>query len=283
VLVVSRNISSRILSDKHLKGITRFIPSDEQMLLVDYAERNSDRLLLEVHSFGHGGVYLNGSSIDHWDGALPRSLFFYLIDRGMVTRNDIFDVFWPKLSVREATNVFHVTKRKISEVLGIDLTVYWSGFYRISPDIDLSYDVIQFTEMIQSSVLETPSEASAKLEQALTLYKGAFLSSVDSNWTKSRREELFQMYGEALISLAENRIAEDRLQDALGFYIRAMRANPHREDLIAYIMDLYLKMNMPTDALDVFNRFEESLHQHLNVKPGEALQTLAGDARKLIG
>lgn len=282
VLMISRNISSRLLIDDKLKEVTRFVPSDNGMLLVDYSQRNSDRLLLEVHSFGHGSVFLNGTSINHWDGALPRSLFFYLIDRGMVTRNDIFEVFWPKLSVREATNVFHVTKRKISEVLGIDLTVYWSGFYRISPDIDLTYDVIQFTELVQSSVLDSPAEASVKLEQALALYKGVFLSSINFGWATSRRDELFQMYGEALISLAEHRVEDNRLQDALGFYIRAMRANPHREDLVGYIMDLYLKMNMPHDALETYERFEVALQQHLRVQPGETLQLLAADARRSI-
>ena len=40
------------------------------------------------------------------------------------TRADIFKEFWPGLPIKSATNVFHVTKRKIGERLGCDLTSY---------------------------------------------------------------------------------------------------------------------------------------------------------------
>ena len=69
----------------------------------------------------------------------------------MVTRAEIFQTFWPNLTTREATNVFHVTKRKISEVLGTELTVYGSSFYHISPQIQLSYDVSLFNQLVQDS------------------------------------------------------------------------------------------------------------------------------------
>ena len=38
----------------------------------------------------------------------------------MATRDDIFNTFWPSLSIKEATNVFHVTKRKVNEILGFE-------------------------------------------------------------------------------------------------------------------------------------------------------------------
>jgi len=279
MILSSRSVAERLLKDDALRQVTRFIPSDDLLLMYDYAQRKDDRILLEVRSFGSGSVFLDGRPIENWDGALPRSLFFYLIDRGMVTRNDIFEVFWPKLSIREATNVFHVTKRKISEVLGIDLTVYWSGFYRISPDIELSYDVIKFTEMVQDSVLLTPTEASAELEQAILLFQGVFLSSIESEWVKNRRKELFQMYSEALVSLAELRVEEENFREALGLFSRATRANPHREDLVMRIMDLYMKLEMPQDALSAYERLEAALRSRLNVNPGANLQELAEQAR----
>lgn len=279
LILSGRTMTERLLKDDMLRQITRFIPSDDLLLLYDYAQRNDERMLLEVRSFGSGSVFLDGRPIESWDGALPRSLFFYLIDRGMVTRNDIFDVFWPKLSIREATNVFHVTKRKISEVLGVDLTVYWSGFYRISPEIELSYDVVKFTEMVQDSVLLAPEEAAAELEQAIVLFQGVFLSSIDSEWVRNRREELFQMYSEALVSLAELRVEQENYREALGLYSRATRANPYREDLVMRIMDLYLRLDMPKDALFAYERLETALRVRLNVNPGTNLQELAKQAR----
>ncbi|NJL95427.1 MAG: hypothetical protein HC915_17740, partial [Anaerolineae bacterium] len=142
---------------------TRFLPADERWMLWDYARGNerdsngSEMTLLEVRAFGAGRVQLNGQAVVSWDGILPRSLFFFLVDKGLATRTEIFNTFWPNLSVREATNVFHVTKRKISEVLGIDLTVYMSGFYHISPKIHLSYDVALFNQALPLEALTLTS------------------------------------------------------------------------------------------------------------------------------
>src|SRR5260370_15199033 len=153
----------------------KFYAGHADRMLPRFGAQRADRALLEVYALGLGHASINGRKIDRWDGALPRSLFFYFIDRGMVTRDEIFQTFWPTLSIREATNVFHVTKRKISEILGFDLTVYWSGFYRISPDIDLYYDVVKFVEDVQNSVVANDHDGIQLLERAIDLSRGLFL------------------------------------------------------------------------------------------------------------
>jgi len=90
---------------------------------------------LEVYALGRGYALVNGQEITNWDGALPRNLFFFFMDNPLITRDEIFATFWPGLSVKEATNVFHVTKRKISERISMkvaetgsyELTQYTSG------------------------------------------------------------------------------------------------------------------------------------------------------------
>ena len=102
-----------------------------------FAKATSLKPQLEVYAFGRGHAVSNGREISSWDGALPRNLFFYFIDNPLVTRDQIFEIFWPKLSVRDATNVFHVTKRKITERISVyvddgrnyELTIYSTGFY----------------------------------------------------------------------------------------------------------------------------------------------------------
>ena len=77
---------------------------------------------LEVYAFGRGHALVNGLPITNWDGALPRNLFFFFMDHPLVTRDEIFETFWPDLSVKEATNVFHVTKRKITERISMKIS-----------------------------------------------------------------------------------------------------------------------------------------------------------------
>jgi DNA-binding SARP family transcriptional activator len=277
VIVCSRVAPLGLMADDALRECTAFLPSSEPHMLWNYARhpQADEGRLLEVRALGEGRVQLDGQPIKEWDGVLPRSLFFYLIDRGMATRNDIFDTFWPNLNVREATNVFHVTKRKISEVLGVDLTVYWSGFYHISPRIHLSYDVSLFTQLINEASMATPEESVNPLRQAIALYRGDFLASLDMPWVVRRRHDLLQMCGEALISLARTTESMGSPEQALGLYLRASISNLQREDVAVNIMRLYRERQQYGDALRVYHRLENELRTSLNVAPAPAVQEMA--------
>jgi DNA-binding SARP family transcriptional activator len=274
VVILSRDVPRCVLNNDALRSQTHFVPTDETLMLSDYVQQNDDAILLEVRALGAGRILLNGKNIDNWDGVLPRSLFFYLVDRGMTTRSEIFDTFWPSLSTREATNVFHVTKRKISEVLGMDLTVYWSGFYRISPEIKLSYDSALFSEMIQDSAVASPEEATRLLERAISLYHCDFLTSVEMDWVNRRRKELLEAYGEALISLAKMVEKTGQYARALGLFVRAAMTNPQREDLARSIMLLYQELGQHEDAIATYERLEAELERSLGVSPAPQLQEL---------
>ena len=276
LVLVTRQPPSMVIDNPALRAQTAFIPVNESLMMWDYARRNTERpTLLEVRALGTGRVLLNGRSVDNWDGVLPRSLFFYLVDKGMTTRNDIFETFWPNLSIREATNVFHVTKRKISEVLGVDLTIYWSGFYRISPEIELSYDVVQFSELLQSSVIEPPDSAANMLRRAVWLYRDDFLMSLNADWVAERRQELSQSYSEALIGLAKAVEHQGNADEALGLYLRALKTSPQREDVALTIMQVYQESGHYNDAIAVYRRLQNELEQNLGVSPARHLRELA--------
>src|SRR5690606_6927887 len=249
----SRSLPPGLLDDEELRKQTHFVPSIESMMLWDYAQRDSaEGALLEVRALGAGRVQVNGQPVTAWDGILPRSLFFYLVDRGMVTRAEIFQTFWPNLNVKEATNVFHVTKRKISEVLGTDLTVYWSGFYHVSSKIQVSYDVSMFTQMAQDSAIASTEESIRLLEEAIGLYRGDFLTALDSSWVSDRRQDLTQSYGEALIGLAKCYERVNNPQRSLVLYLRAAMTNRQREDIAFNIMRLCRELGYHADALTVY-------------------------------
>lgn len=276
VIALLRQPPRCVFADEALRQRTQFVPVDESLMLWDYARRERSRpALLEVRALGAGRVLLNGRPVGAWDGLLPRLLFFFLVDRGMTTRSDIFETFWPNLSVREATNVFHVTKRKISEVLGMDLTVYWSGFYHISEDIELSYDVVQFSEMVQDSAIAPTDEAAALLEKAVWLYRDQFLVSLGMPWIDRRRQELHQAYGEALINLAKVMERRDLKDDALGLYLQAAASNRQREDVALNSMLLFRQMGMLADALKIYDLLHAELRSSLGVAPAPHLQQLA--------
>lgn len=273
IIVLSRVLPQGWLDDDDLCRQSTFLPAESRMMLWDYGQ-NLNSALLEVRAFGEGRVQLNGRNVENWDGALPRALFFYLVDRGMVTRAEIFETFWPTLSTREATNVFHVTKRKISEVLGMELTVYGSSFYHVSPQIQLSYDVSLFNQLVQDS--DSGDDRNGELlRQALGLYRGDYLMSLKSDWVVNRRESLQQSACDTLIALGRICEREGSLREALGYYVRASHLKPEREDSAYAAMRLFSELDMPQDGLKTYRRLARTLHERLNVTPSSQLQQLA--------
>jgi DNA-binding SARP family transcriptional activator len=283
VLIGSRRVPTELLQQFDDPDRCAMIPNAPDQMLVDYVASPPDTSLLEVHALGPGQAFIDGRPLTHWDGVLPKCLFYFLVDRAMTTRDEIFDTFWHSLDKKEATNVFHVTKRKVSEILGKDLTTYGSSFYRISDQIELHYDVVVFQEAVQNAeVAEDDDDAMALYQQAIRMYRGHFLSTLDQDWVVRRREELAQTYTEALTGLA--RIHEDRSESlqALGLYQRAFACMPQREDLTRKIMELYADRSQADRALEVFRRLTETLANDLNVEPGPETVKLAKKLEKAM-
>jgi DNA-binding SARP family transcriptional activator len=281
LVLSTRVLPMPLIEHEDLAGKTGLVPVNPDKMILDYTN-SLGKDVLEVRALGPGRVLINGRLVEHWDGVLPRMLFFYFVDRGMTTRDEIFHTFWPNLSTREATNVFHVTKRKISEILGTDLTVYWSGFYRISPDLELHYDVVKFAEAVQNAAVAQDDEAIALLQNAITLYNGPFLSMMDQPWVSQRREELASSYAEALAGLARIYKIHNAPLDALGYFLRAAATSPQREDLARSIMELYYNLGRPADALDTYQRLESELKSSLGVTPGPQTVELAKQIRTAL-
>ncbi len=222
---------------------------------------------IEVFSLGRGYTLVNGAPVTHWDGELPKHLFFFFMDHDLVTRDEIFDVFWPTLSVKEATNVFHVTKRKINERLGYDLTQYASGFYSHSEELDIFYDVSAFTKAVEDAMMADDRDVEQYWRAAVNLYRAPFLHRLDMPWARDRREELRRQNAQAQIGLG--RILEERkdIAGALKHYHRALVATPEREDIHRQVMALYLKQGDKTRAAAQYAILERSLKETLNIAP----------------
>jgi hypothetical protein len=220
IILNGRRFPAILMANQDLRSMVTLVPTDEEAMVLDYM-RPRDHDLLEVHAFGPGRVLKNGARIADWDGILPLHLFLYMIDRVMVSRSDIFKAFWPELSTKEATNVFHVTKRKVNEILGFDLTDYVSGYYQVTAKLELQYDVFKFMTLVnESSILEGQAAIDC-LTRALRLYRSDFLSGINSTWANERRDQLRSMAGEVLHTLSELHAQQGDDQHAQMYHSRA--------------------------------------------------------------
>lgn len=246
---------------------------------------------LEVYALGRGYALVNGQQITNWDGALPRNLFFFFIDRPLVTRDEIFEMFWPNLSIKEATNVFHVTKRKISERISMkvgdnenyELTQYSSGFYMPSDKVVRHYDVADFQEAVEQALVATDERKEENLlNRAIDLYKAPFLQTINMKWVEDRREHLRQLYAQALIGMGRIQLRRQDKERALGYFTRTLKEAPEREDIHREVMKLYLQLGMVNDARMQYHRLEEILESTVGVPPSRETREVYEEIEKAM-
>src|SRR5258708_2383810 len=236
---------------------------------------NAKRPHLEVYAFGLGSVYINGREIGEWDGPLPRNLFFYFMDHPLVTRDEIFETFWPGMGHREATNVFHVTKRKITERVGVEMTGYSTGFYKPSKDMVFHYDVAHFeTEVAGATRNETKSIEG--WYRAVQLYRNAYLMAANMSWINERREQLRLEYANALIAIGRIYKSLRETDKAVHYYLRALNEVPEREDIHRDLMTIYEERRERDKALQQYKILKARLRQAYGITPSEATRKLYG-------
>ncbi len=266
-------ISSRVLSRSPWYDM---VASEKAMVLGIEARRNNvifnieenPRPQLECYGFGRGQVLLNGKPITTWEGTLPRTLTFFLIDHPLATRDEIFEAFWPELDIKDATNVFHVTKRKVNErvtsriedSIDYELTQYTSGFYIASDKIARHYDVFEFSEAVEQGLVANDERKALQLYQrALDLYRAPFLQTVNMPWAEKRREQLRRLYAVALTGMGRIFLRRNEQNRALGYLSRAVREAPEREDVHRDVITLYLHFGMIQEASQQYDALESAL------------------------
>ncbi len=228
---------------------------------------------LEVFALSGGHVYMDGRPVTSWEGSLPKHLFYFFVDHPMITRDEIFGVFWPKMSVKEATNVFHVTKRKISERLGHELTNYQSGFYVPSPKLSIHYDTSLFERAIDAAI-EFETDAPALWYKAIQLYRSPFLPTITMPWAEQRRQELQSKYAQALIGLGRYHRGLGEMDQALGYLLRALREKPDWEDVHRDVMMIYYQQGRIDDAVAQYRQLERTLARMFKIAPGKETRHL---------
>jgi len=214
---------------------------------------------LAVYALGPGYVLLNGSPIDTWEGHLPRLLFFFALDRPVVTRSEICQAFWPDLDNDQAVNVFHVTKRRLHKALNFDVLVHEGGYYRVNPAVSVYYDIMEFVGALVKGRSPETGDKSTVWQSAIDLYRGPFLQGHSDRWIVERRADYQKGYLEALSEMARIRLAEGRQEHALGLLLRAVSENDRYEPIHRQIMQLYANLGRRSEAAAHYQKLVELL------------------------
>jgi DNA-binding SARP family transcriptional activator len=235
-----------------------------------YGVENKDEGQLEIYALGPGFVLMENSYIDAWEGHLPRLLFFFALDRPVVTRSDICRAFWPDLNAEQAVNVFHVTKRRLHKALDMDVLVHEDGYYRVNPDIPVYYDVMEFVEALMVGRNEecSPPEREEAWQKVLNLYRGPFLQGHSDPWIEERRHDFRAGYIEALINMSKVWEKRGKREQSLLLYKKGVGEDLYNEHIHREIMRLYSELGRRSESAAHFNKLTADL-KAVNREPEE--------------
>ena len=242
-----------------------------------YGEMHAGAHELEVFGLGPGFVISSGKMIDSWEGHLPRLLFFFALDKPVVTRSEICRAFWPDLDVDQAVNVFHVTKRRLHKAMEfeIDILEHEEGYYRISPQLAVDYDVMQFVSSLMDARAHADGRPFERWQRVVDLYRGPYLQGHDDAWILERRRDYRAGYIEALNAMAQIRLGDERPEHALSLLLRASDEDPLHSETHQQILRLYAQLGRRSEAAAFHQRVVEALDRAGLVPDTDALEAYA--------
>lgn len=246
---------------------TRAIILDDDRVVTQAVHHTPDMPTgrLDIFALGPGFVFFNDDLITDWEGHLPRLLLFFAVDRGVITRDDFHHAFWGDLSDAQATNVFHVTKRRLHRAFNFEVLEHHNGTYRIKSSLLVNYDAFEWTQALIRARDLSNEHPEVDYQRVLDLYRGPFLKGHEDNWILTRRQDIQAGYLEAVRYLAKR--YEDRynanpehnqsaIEKAVNMYREALREVPDNVELAADAAELLVRLGRRPEAVELLSDLE---------------------------
>lgn len=217
---------------------------------------------------------------------VARSLFAYLATyrERSHTRRLLAGLFWPDEPEGRA-------RRRLSQALWEMRTVLREidspDPYLLADTETLQFnrqasywlDVERFQEMVQRAAAGPASSSLPLLEEAIDLYAGDFMAGYYDDWAIVERERRRDRFLGALQTAIRSGKAQGLYEKALTFALRLTRADPLREEGYREAMRLYVLLDRPEEALQLYERCRQTLDEDLGVEPGSKTLSLYRDIR----
>ncbi len=272
-------VATRLMGDHPSMGVAvnrmETMRSFERMHAEGPVEEPERPARLEIHALG--GVVLSlGGQARHTTKPQLREALVFLVDRGSVARDDFGDVFWPNSPPGRRTASIHMAIHSLRRWLGRDLVELDGGSYRLSPSLELSYDVAAFLRARGVALALTRGDPRRyfALTEAVNSYTGEFLEGATSGWVLERRRELEIQFLEVLAAYGEEALTRDLPQRAVDHIRRGLSIDPYRDDLNAQFMEALGRLGRRSEVVAHYQRYTSLLETDLGLDPPKEVREL---------
>jgi two-component SAPR family response regulator len=231
-----------------------------------------------VRAFGEAAVSVEGKLLANadWQVMGARDLFFYLISNpDGASKGTIGLTFWPDKSPEQLKSLFKSTIHRLRQALKQEVVIYQNDRYSFNQSTDYEYDVdIFLTLLAQAKQTGDASRRAQLYREAIALYKGYYLSDVDGSWVMPERERLWQLYVEAVLSLANHHLEKREYPLCLDYCWRALQKDPTLEEAHRLIMRTHAAMGNRAWTIKQYDECHQVLKNMYNTRPSPATEKL---------
>lgn len=231
---------------------------------------------IEVYAFGETQILLNGRVVKkvEWRSNRAKELFFYLLDCGTgQTKEEITASLWPDLSPARVNSNFHINLYRVRRATSPGIFERAQGQYRISPRINIWYDVAEFEHLLKPLSHDRRGDMNI-LEQAVNQYQGHFMGGFYSEWIEMRRRQLEDKYLKALSSLAEASGSSGDYDKAAALLEKFIAIDPYHDEVHCQLIEHYLARGDKVSAFRSYERYFNTVTPELEVAPPSRMRQL---------
>lgn len=257
--------------EESLPALRRFVRENSQ--IIPFAPP-----VLYIQALGRVQVKLNDRRVtsSDWQTQAARDLFFLLLahPEGM-TKEEISLIFWPDATQDEARFRFKNTIYRLRRAVGKNSILLDQEIYRFNNRLDYEYDVeIFLKENALASQTSDPHEKLTHFREALTTYRGNYLTEINETWALNPREYLRQNYLNILMSAAQIYLDQNRYEQALEYCQRALDEDNLLEEAYQLSLKIYAASGNRVGLIRQYKRCVETLEREINAQPSPKTRAL---------
>lgn len=212
-----------------------------------------------------------------------KALFFlqYLVvNHGRsVSAEELIEHFWADNSSNPANalrnmlfKVRGVLKAMFPEEEGLLLTL--QDCYGWSPKVALKLDAERFEALCLRARGLSGEEYCAALGEAVSAYKGDFLSGNDGEWARTLRQYYQTLYLDACRAVLPLLHKKERWVDVVSVCSQAYAVDFGMEDFTAYQMQALIALGQPGQAVERYEDFRKRMMEEYGMPPTERIEQL---------
>jgi two-component SAPR family response regulator len=234
---------------------------------------------LRIYTMGELRIEIDGEllSFGSKPPAKPLELLKTLIAMGgqKVKTTRLADRLWPDAEGDDALESFKITLRRLRKLLRHENIL---PLHECSLSLNFDYcwtDVHTLLQLSRRFSNNKQNQSNTYIaSEIVRLYTGSFLGNEDIHSAIQLREQLRNTFLQAISHLGQFYESDKQWEQAIEYYNKGLQAEELTEIFYQHLIVCYQNLDLPAEALRVFNHCKHIFKRELGIEPSVKTQSL---------